>query len=56
MSKCEESVLEVNFSRGKWNRDDWTVVKSSRWDYVKEFVQADDNIVNPCPNACDEEL
>ncbi len=56
MSKCEESVLEVDFSRGKWNRDDWTVVKSSRWDYVKEFVQADDHIVNPCPNVSDEEL
>jgi hypothetical protein len=31
-------------------------VKSSRWDYVKEFVQEEDHITNPCPNLPDEEI
>lgn len=56
MNENGESVLNVDFSRNGWNRDDWTVVKSSRWDYVKEFVQADDHVVNPCPNLSDEDL
>lgn len=48
--------VEVDFRRGGWSRSDWTVVKSSRWDYVKEFVQEDDHVTNPCPDVSDEDL
>ena len=46
----------IEFGRGKWDPSAWMNVKSARWDYVKDFVQADDHIVNPCPDVSDEEL
>ena len=51
-----KEVLRVDFGRGKWNRGEWINVKSSRWEYVKDFVQADDHILNPCPDLPDEEI
>ena len=55
---CKEGVeaLSVDFGCGKWNRDEWINVKSSRWDYVKEFIQEEDHITNPCPDLPDEEI
>lgn len=44
------------FGRGQWNQDDWMAVKSARWDYVGEFLQEEDHLVNRCPNVSDEEL
>lgn len=49
-------VKRIDFSRGKWNKDEWLAVKSARWDYVGEFVENDDHIVNKCPEVSDEEL
>ena len=46
----------IEFKPGKWDPSAWMNVKSSRWDYVKDFVQAEDHIVNPCPDVSDEEL
>jgi hypothetical protein len=56
MSEEGIEALRVDFGRGKWNRADWINVKSSRWDYVKEFVQEEDHITNPCPDLPDEEI
>jgi hypothetical protein len=57
-SKMEQGIeaLRVDFGRNKWNRSDWLDVKSARWDYVKQFVQEEDHIVNPCPDLSDEEI
>ncbi len=46
----------IDFSAGNWDSSLWMNVKSSRWDYVNGFVQAEDHIVNPCPDVSDEEL
>ncbi len=48
--------MKTDLSRGQWNRDEWLPVKSARWDYVGEFIQEDDHIVNRCPDVSDEEL
>jgi hypothetical protein len=49
-------ALRVDFGRNKWSRSDWLDVKSARWDYVKQFIQEEDHIVNPCPDLSDEEI
>jgi len=49
-------VRRFEFGRGGWDRNMWMDVKSPRWDYVNSFVQAEDHIVNPCPDVSDEEL
>ena len=49
-------ALDVSFARGKWNADDFTVVKGPRWDYMHGFEQLDDCIVNPCPDLPGEEV
>ncbi len=46
----------IDFGAGKWHSLLWMNVKSSRWDYVNGFVQAEDHVVNPCPDVSDEEL
>lgn len=46
----------IEFKPGKWDTSEWMNVKSARWDYVKDFIQAEDHIVNPCPDCSDEEL
>jgi len=46
----------IEFKTGKWSREEWMNVKSARWDYMKDFIQNDDHIVNPCPDCSDEEL
>ena len=48
--------MKISFARGAWNPADWDVVKSSRWEYVKGFVQEDDHVVNPCGDWDDETL
>ncbi len=57
MSECGAGDgLRVDFGSGRWDRSDWIAVKSSRWDYVNEFAQSGDHVVNPCPDVSDEEL
>ncbi len=49
--------LKIDFSRGKWAPEKWLTFKSMRWDYVNDFEQADDHIVNRAPkDVSDEEL
>ena len=49
--------VEVDFSRGKWDKSEWTVFKSPRFGFVRDFVQEDDHLVNPSdPAWSDEEL
>ena len=48
--------VEVDFAEGKWNRDDWTVVKSPRWDYCHGFVQKAGWIENETPDVSPEEV
>jgi len=48
--------MNISFAKGAWCREDWMVVKSSRWDYVRGFEQEADCVVNPCRGWGDEEL
>lgn len=48
--------LNVSFARGAWNTNDWVAVKSPRWDYLHDFVQMDDHIINQTPDLPDDEL
>ncbi|MBR1920559.1 MAG: hypothetical protein IJ829_00990 [Kiritimatiellae bacterium] len=50
------SAADVDFARGKWNRDDFVAVKSWRWNHVGAFDQLDDAIVNRCPDKSGEEI
>ena len=52
---AEFSPVDVSFARGKWNRDDFFVAKSWRFDYVGLFDQRDDAIVNHCPDGVSPE-
>ena len=48
--------VSVSFARGKWNPADFFPAKSWRWDYLGEFDQRDDAIVNRCPDVPGEEV
>ena len=48
--------VSVSFARGQWNPDDFFPAKSSRWDYVGQFDQRDDAIVNKCPDLPGDEI
>lgn len=41
--------VSCDFSRGRWNADDWLLVKSPRWDYFGDWVQQDDHLMNQYP-------
>jgi len=43
--------VKVDFARGKWNREDFQLVKSWRFDYLGDFIQKDDCIANRCPEG-----
>ena len=51
----EPVSVDVSFARGKWNREDWTVVKGPRWDYCHGFVQKDGWIENETPEGMSPE-
>ena len=55
-SSVETNRVAVSFARGKWNRADFSVVKSWRWDGYCLFDQLDDGIVNHCPDISGEEV
>ncbi len=49
--------LAVSFQRGAWSQDQWTMVKSPRWENRGSWQQLDDAIVNVCPaDATDKEM
>lgn len=48
--------VDVSFARGKWNKDDFQYVKSWRWDFMEEFKQVDDAIVNVLPGPAPEHV
>jgi len=50
-------LFNAAFEKGKWDSNDWLMVKSSRWDYMGEWIQKDDCIVNKIPaDATPEEM
>ena len=48
--------VSISFARGKWDRADFFPAKSWRWDYVGQFDQLDDAIVNKCPDLPGDQL
>jgi len=38
-----------SFERGKWDPNDWTLVKSPRWEPMGEWIQRDTHIENKTP-------
>ena len=50
---CLSSVATevfVSFKPGAWSLNDWTVVKSPRWNYCHGFMQREDGVENACPD------
>ena len=41
--------VDVSFARGKWEANDFTLVKCARQDYIGSFEQMDDCVANHCP-------
>ena len=56
LASVETNRLDISFARGKWNPDDFTAVKSWRWDDCGRFDQRDEAIVNHCPDVSGEEV
>lgn len=48
--------FQTSFAQGKWNRKDFIMVKSPRWDYMGTMLQGKDHIYNKTPNVSDEVL
>ena len=44
---------ETEFGQGKWDRDQWQMVKSSRSGYIGEWQQYQDKLVNKVPDGTD---
>lgn len=54
---ADAGEFKANFSQGKWNAADWTMVRSPRFERLGAFDQKDDHIVNSSDAAwSDEEL
>ena len=54
---ADAGEFRANFSQGKWNAADWTMVRSPRFERLGAFDQKDDHIVNSSDEAwSDEEL
>lgn len=52
-----DDVFECEFKPGKWNKNDFICVKSSRWPNINSFKQEANHIVNSCPaDATKEEM
>ena len=51
VSSCTsaESVYKCSFVKGGWDPNDWTLVKSPRWDHFGGWVQKDGHIENETP-------
>jgi len=45
------AAADVDFARGKWDTNDWTVVKGPRFGYCHGFVQREAWIENECPDV-----
>ena len=43
-----------DFARGKWDKNDWFIIKSARWEHVGSWVQNDDHIQNHVPENLNE--
>ena len=43
------------FAPGKWDKSDWFIIKSARWDHVGSWVQQSDHITNHVPPGLNEE-
>jgi len=50
------AAANVDFSRGKWDTNDWMVVKGPRQGYCHGFTQRDDRIENETPELSPEEV
>ena len=47
-------VKSIVFAEGKWDKGEWTEVKSARWPEVGHWVQRGDHIENAVPADADE--
>ena len=49
---CMTGAVDINcsFAAGKWNKDDFIMVKSPRWDYSNSWRQESDHIVQEVPD------
>lgn len=54
-SAVADDVFECDFKPGKWNKNDFICVKSSRWPNINGFRQEKDHIVNNCPKDATKE-
>jgi hypothetical protein len=53
---AEKKPLDISFARGRWDRGDFFLAKSWRWNYLGDFDQLDDAIVNRCPALPGKEI
>ena len=44
-----ETKVSCSFQKGKWNSNNWQLVKSPRWDYFGKWIQRDGYIENATP-------
>ncbi len=44
-----QPLFETSFAKGKWNKEEWIMVKSPRWSYLGEWIQRDSFIENKIP-------
>lgn len=52
-----EPVFKCSFAKGKWDPNDWTLVKSPRWEHFGNWVQKDTHIENwTPPSATPDEM
>ena len=51
VSACSfaEPFFKCSFAKDKWDPNDWTLVKSPRWEHFGNWVQKDTHIVNQTP-------
>lgn len=53
MAAGAKTIYENPLSRGKWSMKEWEMVKSSRSDYIGQWLQLDDRIINRVPEGTD---
>lgn len=46
-----QSLFETSFAKGKWNQNEWIMVKSPRWCYLGKWIQKYSFIENKIPES-----
>ena len=50
-AETKRALYQCDFGKGKWNADDWQIVKSPRWEGSSHWVQCADHIENYIPEG-----